>query len=64
MQILHREHDEWPNFLGNKPMVEALLSRLRHGLIVGLAVQDLFDPRVVALVQEVEGDTLGTGGGV
>jgi len=23
-------YDEWPNFLGNKPMVEALLSRLRH----------------------------------
>jgi DNA replication protein DnaC len=23
-------HDEWPNFLGNRPMVEALLSRLRH----------------------------------
>ena len=24
------EYDEWPNFLGNRPMVEALLSRLRH----------------------------------
>jgi DNA replication protein DnaC len=24
------EYDEWPNFVGNKPMVEALLSRLRH----------------------------------
>ena len=24
------EYDEWPNFLGNKAMVEALLSRLRH----------------------------------
>jgi DNA replication protein DnaC len=24
------EYDEWHNFLGNKPMVEALLSRLRH----------------------------------
>jgi DNA replication protein DnaC len=23
-------YDEWPNFLGNKSMVEALLSRLRH----------------------------------
>src|SRR6478609_8966085 len=23
-------YDEWPNFLGNRPMVEALLSRLRH----------------------------------
>jgi DNA replication protein DnaC len=23
-------YDEWHNFLGNKPMVEALLSRLRH----------------------------------
>lgn len=23
-------YDEWPNFLGNKMMVEALLSRLRH----------------------------------
>ena len=22
--------DEWPNFLGNRPRVEALLSRLRH----------------------------------
>jgi transposase len=22
--------EEWPNFLGNRPMVEALLSRLRH----------------------------------
>ena len=22
--------DEWHNFLGNKPMVEALLSRVRH----------------------------------
>ena len=24
------EYDEWHNFLGQKPMVEALLSRLRH----------------------------------
>jgi len=24
------EYDEWHNFLGNKPLVEALLSRLRH----------------------------------
>jgi DNA replication protein DnaC len=24
------EYDEWANFLGNRPMVEALLSRLRH----------------------------------
>src|SRR3989441_7299227 len=24
------DYDEWPNFLGNQPMVEALLSRLRH----------------------------------
>jgi len=24
------DYEEWPNFLGNKPMVEALLSRLRH----------------------------------
>jgi DNA replication protein DnaC len=24
------EYEEWPNFLGNRPMVEALLSRLRH----------------------------------
>jgi len=23
-------YDEWHNFLGNKPLVEALLSRLRH----------------------------------
>ena len=23
-------YDEWPNFLGNRAMVEALLSRLRH----------------------------------
>ena len=23
-------YDEWPNFLGNRPLVEALLSRLRH----------------------------------
>ena len=23
-------YDEWPNFLGNRHMVEALLSRLRH----------------------------------
>jgi DNA replication protein DnaC len=23
-------YDEWPNFLGNRPMVEALLRRLRH----------------------------------
>jgi DNA replication protein DnaC len=23
-------YDEWPNFLGNRPMVEAMLSRLRH----------------------------------
>ena len=23
-------YDEWANFLGNRPMVEALLSRLRH----------------------------------
>ena len=24
------DYDEWPNFLGNRHMVEALLSRLRH----------------------------------
>jgi len=24
------DYDEGPNFLGNRPMVEALLSRLRH----------------------------------
>jgi len=24
------DYDEWPNFLGSRPMVEALLSRLRH----------------------------------
>jgi DNA replication protein DnaC len=24
------DYDEWPNFLGNRPMAEALLSRLRH----------------------------------
>jgi DNA replication protein DnaC len=24
------DYDEWANFLGNRPMVEALLSRLRH----------------------------------
>ena len=24
------QYDEWHNFLGNKAMVEALLSRLRH----------------------------------
>jgi hypothetical protein len=23
-------YDEWPNFLCNRPMVEALLRRLRH----------------------------------
>ena len=23
-------YEEWPNFLGNRPMVEALLSRIRH----------------------------------
>jgi hypothetical protein len=32
--VLHRAlpggDDEWPNFLGNRPMMEALLSRLRH----------------------------------
>jgi len=27
---LNLVYDEWPNFLGNRPMVEALLSRLRH----------------------------------
>lgn len=27
---LNLEYDEWHNFLGNKPMVEALLSRVRH----------------------------------
>src|SRR5215472_12344817 len=26
----NRGYDEWPKFLGNRPMVEALLSRLRH----------------------------------
>jgi len=40
MQERYRQHstiittnlvyDEWPNFLGSRPMVEALLSRLRH----------------------------------
>lgn len=24
------DYDEWPNFLGNRPMADALLSRLRH----------------------------------
>jgi DNA replication protein DnaC len=24
------EYEEWHNFLGNKPLVDALLSRLRH----------------------------------
>ena len=30
--IIHHnlDYDEWPNFLGSRPMVEALLSRLRH----------------------------------
>lgn len=27
---LNLVYDEWPNFLGSRPMVEALLSRLRH----------------------------------
>ena len=27
---LNLVYDEWPNFLGNRPMVEALLSRLRQ----------------------------------
>ena len=27
---LNLGYDEWPNFLGNRAMVEALLSRLRH----------------------------------
>ena len=27
------DYDEWPNFLGNRPMVEALLSRLRASSI-------------------------------
>ena len=27
---LNLGYDEWPNFLGNRPMVEALLRRLRH----------------------------------
>jgi len=27
---LNLGYEEWPNFLGNRPMVEALLSRLRH----------------------------------
>jgi len=27
---LNLAYDEWPNFLGSRPMVEALLSRLRH----------------------------------
>jgi DNA replication protein DnaC len=28
--ITNLGYDEWPNFLGNRAMVEALLSRLRH----------------------------------
>src|SRR5436853_6917778 len=27
---INLDYDEWHNFLGNRPMVEALLSRLRH----------------------------------
>jgi DNA replication protein DnaC len=27
---LNLVYDEWPNFLGSRPRVEALLSRLRH----------------------------------
>src|SRR6202142_2009890 len=38
-------YDEWPNFLGNRPMVEALLSRLRHychtATIDGPSLRDL-----------------------
>jgi hypothetical protein len=36
----------------------------RDRLVFGLAVQDLFDARVVALVELVETDRLGAGGGV
>lgn len=42
------EYDEWENFLGNKPLVEAMLSRLRHQChtirIKGPGIRDA-DPR-------------------
>jgi hypothetical protein len=41
-------YDEWPNFLGSRPMVEALLSRLRHYChtvtIDGPSLRDLPQP--------------------
>ena len=30
LQHIHLDYDEWHNFLGNRAMVDALLSRLRH----------------------------------
>jgi DNA replication protein DnaC len=39
-------YDEWPNFLGNRPMVEALLSRLRHfGHTVTIDGPSMRDPQ-------------------
>src|SRR5919201_4771291 len=44
-------YDEWPNFLGNRPMVEALLSRLRHRchtvLIDGPSLRELLRDTMV-----------------
>jgi len=40
------DYDEWPNFLGNRAMVEALLSRLRHYChTVRINGQSLRDPQ-------------------
>src|SRR3989475_7773087 len=39
-------YDEWPNFLGNRHMVEALLSRLRHYChTVNISGPSLRDPQ-------------------
>lgn len=40
------DYDEWPNFLVNRPMVEALLSQLRHfGHTVRIDGPSLRDPQ-------------------
>ena len=39
-------YDEWPNFLGNRPMAEALLSRLRFFLSASLFVMCPTEPTI------------------
>jgi len=46
-------YDEWPNFLGTRPRVEALLSRLRHSIQRGLSVKVIENALVLAATRRL-----------